>query len=211
MKFTNIVRFASVLMIISAVVVFFTGCAFSPRTSIENISDLPDNKAILVGRIEIDPPLGPQDQELSGQNARYKGKVLMMVHEENVDLQKKSNWNWYLRGHIEVAIAKTFYVAVAKKPFYYLKGIIMMDRGPVYQGVDKNGQGDVQLPGGLKVDIRTDDRAVYIGTIHYSRDEFFSITDARIEDNYERENVAFVKKFGKGITLRRAVVKVAKE
>jgi len=51
------------------------------------------------------------------------------------------------------------------------------------------------------------DKAVYIGTVRYTRDEFFEIKKVAIVDDYERANSEFRKKFGTKIALRKALLR----
>ncbi len=67
------------------------------------------------------------------------------------------------------------------------------------------GQSKVYFPGGLKVSIQSGDKAVYIGTIRYHRDEFFNITKTRIVDDYGRANAEFKKQFGTKVALRKSL------
>ncbi len=62
------------------------------------------------------------------------------------------------------------------------------------------------LPGGLKVDIRPGDRAVYIGTLRYHRNEFFDLEKAEIVDDFEREREAFAQKFDNGVPLVKRIM-----
>ena len=69
----------------------------------------------------------------------------------------------------------------------------------------------VFFPGGLKVSVKPGDKAVYIGTVQYHRNEFFDITKVAIVDDYERANTEFKKKFGKKHTLRKALLTSVKQ
>ena len=40
------------------------------------------------------------------------------------------------------------------------------------------------------------DKAVYIGTVQYFRDEFFDTTKVVVKDNYAKANAEFRQKFG---------------
>lgn len=59
------------------------------------------------------------------------------------------------------------------------------------------------LPGGLKVDVKPGDKAVYMGTIRYHRNEFMDITKVEIKDHFGAESAAFKKKFGDSMVLRK--------
>jgi len=61
------------------------------------------------------------------------------------------------------------------------------------------------FPAGFKVDVRPADRAVYIGTLRYRRNEFFQFTKRDVVDDYERANAEFRKKFGSRYALRKSL------
>ena len=58
------------------------------------------------------------------------------------------------------------------------------------------------LPGGLKYDIRDSDKAIYIGTIRYYRDDYNAITKIDFLNDFEKANQAFIDRFGNGVKLR---------
>jgi hypothetical protein len=68
-----------------------------------------------------------------------------------------------------------------------------------------SGMSRARFPGGLKVALKPGDRAVYIGTLRYHRDEFFEITKVSIVDEYGAAQAEFRKKFG-GVPLRKALM-----
>jgi molybdopterin synthase catalytic subunit len=60
------------------------------------------------------------------------------------------------------------------------------------------------------VSLKPGDRAVYIGTVRYHRNEFWEITKVAIVDDYDRANADFRKKFGAKTPLRKALLTPAK-
>lgn len=121
----------------------------------------------------------------------------MFVRDEFIDFNANPRWYKYQRNYIAAPLGKTFYVTFESKPFYYLRGVIVMGGGVLLKPIESDS-GDIVLPAGVKIDVHPGDKAVYIGTIRYERDDFFSITKVSIRDDYEHENAAFIKKFGKG-------------
>ena len=67
-----------------------------------------------------------------------------------------------------------------------------------------------RFPGGLRVALKEGDRAVYIGTLRYHRNEFFDITDVAVVDDYAAANAEYMKKFGNGVSLRKALMVLPK-
>ena len=70
--------------------------------------------------------------------------------------------------------------------------------------------GEILLPTGFKVNIKPSDKAVYIGDIKYTRDDFNSITKVRLKNNYRKALKQFRKKFGKKVKLRKSLVTIIK-
>jgi hypothetical protein len=66
------------------------------------------------------------------------------------------------------------------------------------------------FPGGLKVALKPGDRAVYVGTVQYHRNEFFEVTKTVIIDDYARANAEFKQKFGAKYPLRKALLATVK-
>jgi hypothetical protein len=62
----------------------------------------------------------------------------------------------------------------------------------------------------LRATLRPGDKAVYIGTIRYHRDEFFTISRIQIVDDYGHANAEFKKKFGSKHSLRKALLTAVK-
>ncbi|HET8759643.1 MAG TPA: hypothetical protein VFN94_01150, partial [Nitrospiria bacterium] len=87
------------------------------------------------------------------------------------------------------------------KPLYVLRGIM-------YIFLTGKRQEQAWLPGGLKVDVKPGDKAVYMGTIRYHRNEFMDITKVEIKDNFGTESAAFKKKFGDAAVLRKRLAVV---
>jgi molybdopterin synthase catalytic subunit len=62
----------------------------------------------------------------------------------------------------------------------------------------------------LKVSIKPGDKAVYVGTVQYHRNEFFEVTKVTIVDDYDHANAEFKKKFGARYPLHKALLTSAK-
>ena len=99
---------------------------------------------------------------------------------------------------IEAKLGSHFFVRSRGAPFYILGGIVFLDIG--------RGMNRALFPGGLRVPIQPGDRAVYIGTLRYHRNEFFEITRMTVVDEYVAAYTEFRKKFGDGVRLRKALM-----
>ncbi len=184
-------RFAGVLLLMA-----MSGCT-ATRPAVDDVSMVGAQEVIVVGRIELTPSLTDADQILKGMGSgRYKNKVFVITDEE-----------WQVRQEplgpgddfFEATLGQNFYIKGSNKPFYFLTGVI-------YTEVWSNGSmRNVNLPGGVKIELRSNDKAVYVGTIRYTRNEYFDITRAEVDDDYDSANAAFKKKFGVKYNLRKAL------
>jgi hypothetical protein len=171
------------------------GCA--SRVAVDDLSAVATQEVIVVGRIELTPPLTDEDQILHGiGTGKFKNKVFVITSEEWYDKQGGIEPG---DDAFEATLGEPFYIKGPNKPFYFLTSVIYTEVS------SKGAMRNVNLPGGVKIDLRNKDKAVYIGTIRYTRNEYFDITRAEINDDYDRANAAFKKKFGAKYNLRKAL------
>lgn len=187
-----------------------TGCMGTARPSVTSFDELGKNEVVLVGKIVVDPPLVQGEQKLQTVTSVKNGgwiinptakdfinKVILFADSNNRRLPDPSFGDY--DGRIEAVLGETFYVRVPKEPFY-------IARSEVWMNLTETGPGKMILPAGYRIDIRPGDRAVYMGTILYHRDEFFSAEDVEVVDEYKKESVAFRGRFGDVVKLRKAIV-----
>ena len=99
-----------------------------------------------------------------------------------------------------------FFVAHETQPFFILKSWVVMDAR--IRMVAPNAvvrPGNAPLHGVFGVDIQPNDQAVYIGTLRYHRDEFFTTKKVEVLDRFAQANTAFTEKFGRDVTLRKSL------
>lgn len=176
------------------------GCGLT-RPAITDLSQLGADEVLIVGSVKLTPPLDEQDQKDSWNVAvagGYKNKVRVLTGDQWREVTPPLTMDDY-RNNIHLDLGGTGFASMPRKTFYILLGAILMD--------DSNPNDVAYLPGGFKINVRDDDRAIYIGTLHYHRDEFFKIRKVRVEDDYDRAAADFRKQFGKGAKLRKALAK----
>ncbi len=71
-------------------------------------------------------------------------------------------------------------------------------------------QTELLFPVPAELDIRPSDKAIYIGTLRLHRDEFHEVTRAEVRDDFAAASAEFKKKFGAGVTLRKALMRKPK-
>ena len=182
-------------------------CVGAAREPVDSLSGLGDGETVVVGRIELVPPLRKNEQKLKGLGTgRFENKIFLITDEHYRVLTEEPGMDDYA-GRIEATFGKNFFVGSDSKPFYILGGMMYLDLG----GPEMNR---AYFPGGLRVSLKPRDKAVYIGTVKYYRNEFFEIKKVVIVDDYERANAEFKKKYGARYSLRKALltpVKVGKK
>jgi hypothetical protein len=180
-----------------------SACAGAAREPLESLTELQNDETIVVGRIELVPALRKGEQRIQGGNSStFENKVFIMTDDHNRVLTKEPELA-DLTGRIEAILGKDFFVRSNSKPFYIVAGMMYLELG----GREMNR---AYFPGGLKVTVKPGDKAVYIGTVQYHRNEFFEVTKVSIVDDYDRANAEFKKKFGSKISLHKALLTLAK-
>jgi hypothetical protein len=193
------VRFAAAMLLLGTL----GACVGPAREPVSSLSGLNGGETVVVGRIELVPPLRKNEQKLKGLGTgNFENKIILIADEQNRALTDEPGMSDYA-GRIEAILGKNFFVRSDSKPFYILGGMMYLDLG----GREMNR---AYFPGGLKVSIKPGDKAVYVGTVRYHRNEFFEITKAAVIDDYDRANAEFKKKFGAKYPLRKALLTAVK-
>ena len=173
-------------------------CAGPARERVDGWSGVGSGETVVVGRIELVPPLRKGEQRIDALNSgSFENLVYLMADDKNralPDEPKTADFD----GRIEATLEQTFFVRSSDHPFYILGGVLWLEIG--------SGQNKAYFPGGLRVPVRTGDKAVYVGTVRYYRDEFWNFSKVTIVDDYDRANAEYRKKFGTKITLRKALL-----
>lgn len=176
-----------------------SACVGAAREPVDSLSGLNGDETVVVGRIEIVPPLRKDEQKLKGLGTgNFENKVFLLADEHYRVLTEAPGMADYA-GRIEAILGKNFFVRSHSKPFFILGGMMYLDLG----GREMNR---AYFPGGLKASLKPGDKAVYVGTVQYHRNEFFEVTKAAIVDDYDRANAEFKKKFGAKYPLRKALL-----
>lgn len=175
-----------------------SACVGPPRLPLEKLSDAAPDETIVVGRVEVVPPIAEGEQHLDSLGSGYlQNKFYLITSDTYRRLTDEPTVADYT-GRIETTLDKDFTVRSSNKPFYILAGVVMLGSGD--NGVDR-----AYFPGGLKITIHPGDRAIYIGTLRYYRNEFMEVTKTALVDDYARANAEFKKTYGASFSLRKAL------
>jgi hypothetical protein len=187
-------RVALLLVAVSAL----AACIVPPaRDPVDSFSSVASDETVVVGRVELVPALRKGEQKIKTLNSgSFENKVFLIADEQPRVLTKEPAIADY-KGRIEATLGKNFFIRSRSKPFYIVGGMMYLDIG-------SRETNQAYFPGGLMVPLKTGDKAVYIGTIRYHRNEFWEITKVAIADDYDSANAEFKKKFGAKYSLRKA-------
>jgi hypothetical protein len=171
--------------------------------TLKSLKSLDEDEVVLVGRIELVPPLEEFEQNLKTIGSkRYKNAAMFVIGERPVDVQNPG-----LRDgkHADrVTFGKDFYLRRKRNDTLIYSGSIILTQSSMV-GHGRRASVDVErliLPGGLKYEIQASDKAVYIGTFRYHRDDYNAITKVDLLNEFDKANKTFAERFGNGVKLR---------
>ena len=184
------------------------GCGPQPEQPVTRLSEIGADSVVVVGRLELQPPLRPNEQQLkmgtfdpfdAADTFRDRG-FLYFGRAADTPAEKG---DFVMNPHL----GELYFLRVPKNTPYMLGGYIMAQyvarmTGPRSMAVD---DARIEIPGGVRYDMRPGDRAIYVGTLVLHRDEFNEVTKAVIVDDYAPAAAAFKKRFGPGTELRKAI------
>jgi len=174
-------------------------CAPAPRAPLNALSELGGGEVVVVGKVELVPALRKGEQKIRGNVVgNFENRMYLVMDEKLRPLPEDLRVADYA-GRIEALMGSTFFVRSKAEPAYILGGVVFLDMGG-------SSQHKAYFPGGFQVAAKPGDRAVYIGTLRYHRDEFFEIQRVTVVDEYREASREFEAKFGKGQTLRKALL-----
>jgi hypothetical protein len=188
---------------LSIFALILNACSMHPMQQVKSLNEVASDKIIVVGRVEFHPRLEEGEQSLkSARGKSFKNLFSLYCSDEPRDLQPSIVSGY--EGAYGVLLEDDFYLETdSGKPFYVLGGIIQTVFDPPYSIEAKT------FKSLLKTELRSNDKAVYIGTIQYYRDEFFNLNKVVIIDDYGRATIEFKKRFKTNITLRKALLSSA--
>lgn len=125
----------------------------------------------------------------------YYSKQLKPIKDLEIGFKEVSN-------SIKTENGKCFFVKFKNQPLYFYYGFILMN-------IDTDtGDGIyAYLPAGWVVNQQSNAKAIYIGTIKYTRDEFFRITKVEVIDEFDTVSKEFYEKYGTTIQLAKSLLK----
>lgn len=188
----------------------FTSCMLPTlRRQADKPADIKEGEVIIVGKVEYDPPFTDKTQNLQPGYDFYKNMIFLLCGQELKYLSNNSMLpgSGDFEGAISAYHGEPFYAVSLPEPFYVVAAGFYKNIYTTYgYNSSTTHYESVASPASFRIDLRPGDRAVYVGTIRYYRDNFFDIKKIQIIDEYDREMPAFRRAFG-NIPLRKALIR----
>ncbi len=171
---------------------------------LKSIKSLGEDEVVLVGRIELVPPLEEFEQNLKTLGSkRYKNAAMFVIGERPVDVQNPRLRDGKFADGVK--FGEDFYLRRKHNDTLIYSGSIILTQSSLV-GHGRRASVDVErliLPGGLEYAIQASDKAIYIGTFRYHRDDYNAITKVDLLNEFDKANKAFTERFGNKVKLRR--------
>lgn len=186
------------------------GCgAIAPRRHAEwrGGGPVPAGQVLLVGRIEVIPPIGATEQKIrialdpaDVRGTLHQRAMLFLADRPAGERDTSANY-------INPRLGEWFVCAVPRELRHVTEASIFMEYEPQMQGRRRSTVQSAQLllPAPLALDVRDADKAVYVGTWKIWRDEFHQVTRVDVQVEAEAARRALRASAGADIDLRVAV------
>jgi hypothetical protein len=171
-------------------------------------SEIPTDAVLLVGKIEIVPPVRAEEQtyragwDLFNTRRHYIGRAILFMSDQPRHQERTGD-------ALNPPLEATYFLTVPRSRRFMVKGSVTMEL--VARAVSARqsvmDHTELLLPGPIEFDIRPTDTAIYVGTLRVHRDEFHEVTRAEVLDHFSAAHTDFTKKFGPGRPLRKALLK----
>jgi len=180
---------------------------------VTSLSDLGSDQILVVGKIELLRPLVENEQILKSRTvSTLKDKAYLVLDKEAYNLNNIPVMAANKATGV-VTLGQTFFLTVNRGPsLQYSGGVIVINDAELFRGNTIGGIYGIwnlvgtdhfRLPGGLKYSYAKTDRAVYIGTLQYHRDDFNAITNAKTKDEYAQANAEFKSRYSPQFALKK--------
>jgi hypothetical protein len=174
---------------------------------VDNARELGGDSVLLVGKIEIVPPIKVDEQKYrAGWDAfntkrHFLGRAVLFTSDTP---QYRDRTGSALNPPLE----ETYFVKLPRSHRYVVKGSVTMQLVSGRSGVDHT---ELMFPTPIEFDVRTGDKAIYVGTLRLHRDEFHEVTKAELRDDYADAMTEFRKRFAGEPLPRKALLKRSKQ
>jgi hypothetical protein len=186
-------------LLIAAFALALQACAVPQALPEATALDAGANEVVVIGKIELVPPLDAKFEQRSHWNVvgekRLLGRVWMSTGAEYRPITTSQLEGSEFQRSLEAQWGVPFMVKTARQRTYLNGGVTHLD---VLR------QERLWFPGGFYFDVPAGARAVYVGTLRYHRNDFNAITRVEVLD--ERRDVAAVLKGAPAADVRTSLL-----
>jgi hypothetical protein len=182
------------------------GCV-SVSERVGSLNEIGADAVLIVGRIEIVPPIRADEQSFKAVdplNTRrhFFGRAILFMSDQ-------PRFQDHTSDALNPALEETYFLKLPRIKRYMVKGSVTMAYAlrSVSRRQAHTDQTELLFPAPIEIDIQPADKALYVGTLRLHRDEFHTVTRAELRDDYAQAQTEFAKKFGPGVTLRKALLR----
>ena len=185
-----------------AAAALLAGCV-SVSEGVGSFSEVGGDAVLVVGKIEIIPPIRAEEQrvnpgaDLFNVKRHYIGRAILFTSDTPAYRERTDH-------AMNPPLEQTFFLKVPRAQPYIVKGSVTMDMA---QRQGRMDQTELLFPVPLKLDLRAEDKAVYVGTLRLHRDEFHEVTKVELRDDYASAIVDYRKQFGAAPAPRKALLR----
>ena len=172
----------------------------SPQLQVDSLINVAPDKAVLVGRIELQPPLRDKEQVLkTSEGGELRNSFILYAGDRPRNFKVRPPDTF--EDSFLTDLDREFFIKVDKGRTLYISGGLFYS---VYDPPYRIESHVVSIS--FDVEILPDDEAVYIGTIQLVRDGNNDITSILIRDDYQWADDKYKARFGTRTSLRKALV-----
>jgi len=190
-----------------AVLIGLSGCTtFYPEAM--SAGDAGGDSVVLVGRIELVPPLRPGEQDIRlgtidpfDAKSKFLGRAMLYLSGDAHAVGKKTS------NLINPTLGKTFFFVIPKSQRYVTyASVVMLEHVDVDTPRTVSHRTAELLMPPVELALEASDRAVYLGTWRLYRDEFNEVYKQEVVDQYRDALTEFRRRFGADLPLRKALI-----
>jgi hypothetical protein len=185
---------ASVLRCLALALVFSAACG-SRSKHLAHLGELRPGERALVGKIRVEPRFGFHEREPNDKTERALQRVWLYMDEalHSIDASQGLSRGGYSEYHM-IRFGDPFYLRMRPTSQVLLYVKRWLEHPPAREEV---------WPLGLGIPFEPDDVAVYIGTIVFPRDPFWTVGTPVVVDEYEEAAAEFEKRYGTRDVLKK--------
>lgn len=183
------------------------GCG-TVYTEPKNARELTPDSVVLVGRIELVPPLKSGEQDLKmgtfdpmDAKGALTNRAVLYLADAPSDRREPT------MEALNPVLERTFFFSIPRSKRHMVHGMVLMQHRvtAVSRRQVSTESNELLIPAPVEFDIRPGDKAIYVGTWRLHRDEFNEVTRAQLLDQYSVAAAEFRKRFGADVPLRKAL------